>query len=124
MPILYCSVMISLHDLYNLRLSRGIGEWPELQRIGLCTAPDFIRRCTVRTRPSGYTPGYLTCKRSSNSREVRQGYASAADLGRRSLERATPGIFLLRALPVPPAKIKVFSEALKPRIGTPAHWDS
>lgn len=40
-PILYCSVMISLHDLYDFRLPRGIGEWPEHQRIGLCTAPDL-----------------------------------------------------------------------------------
>ncbi len=39
--LLYCSIMISLHDLYNFRLPRGIGEWPEHQRIGLRTAPDL-----------------------------------------------------------------------------------
>jgi hypothetical protein len=32
--------MISPHDLYNFR-PRGIGEWPEHQRIGLRTAPDL-----------------------------------------------------------------------------------
>ena len=37
----YCSVMISLHDLYDFRLRRGIGEWTEHQRIGLCTTPDL-----------------------------------------------------------------------------------
>ncbi len=41
MTILHCSVMISLPDLYTFRLPRRIGEWPEHQRIGLCTAPDF-----------------------------------------------------------------------------------
>ncbi len=35
------SIMISLHDLHNFRLPRGIGEWPEHQRIGLRTAPDL-----------------------------------------------------------------------------------
>ncbi|KOF17310.1 hypothetical protein AC244_17360 [Ensifer adhaerens] len=33
--------MISLHDLYNFRLPRSIGERPEHQRIGLRTAPDL-----------------------------------------------------------------------------------
>lgn len=33
------------------------------------------------------------------------------------------GIYLLRALQLPSAKIKVFSEALEAHIGTPAHWD-
>lgn len=41
MPNRYWSVTISLHDLYDLRLPRDIGEWPEHQRIGLCTAPDL-----------------------------------------------------------------------------------
>ncbi|WP_307960456.1 hypothetical protein, partial [Sinorhizobium medicae] len=29
LPILSCSVMISLHDLYNFRRPCGISEWPE-----------------------------------------------------------------------------------------------
>jgi hypothetical protein len=33
--------MISLHGLNNVCLLRGIGEWPEHQRIGLRTAPDL-----------------------------------------------------------------------------------
>ncbi|MBB4504120.1 LysR family transcriptional regulator [Rhizobium leguminosarum] len=33
------------------------------------------------------------------------------------------GIYLLRALQMPSAKIRAFSEALKAHIGTPAHWD-
>ncbi|MNF10813.1 LysR substrate binding domain protein [compost metagenome] len=34
-----------------------------------------------------------------------------------------PGIYLLRALQVPSAKIRAFSDALKIFIGTPPRWD-
>jgi DNA-binding transcriptional LysR family regulator len=42
--------------------------------------------------------------------------------GERWNERPS-GIYLLRALQAPSAKIRAFSEALKAHIGTPAHWD-
>ncbi len=35
---------------------------------------------------------------------------------------STSGIYLLRALPAPPAKVKAFTLALKDHIGTPARW--
>lgn len=52
-----CFGMISLRDLYNFR-PRGIGEWPEHQRIGLRTAqarpfkhPGIFEYADRRTSP-------------------------------------------------------------------------
>jgi DNA-binding transcriptional LysR family regulator len=53
---------------------------------------------------------------------VKQGELVRLPLSGEAWNERSSGIYLLRALQVPSAKIRTFTEALKNHIGTPPRW--
>ena len=72
---------LTRHGMSQLReLMKGsLAPWPARPNTSACAISlrqIFRRRCTVRSRPSGYRPGYVTCNRSSSWPPVDAGLAS------------------------------------------------
>ncbi len=98
-------------------LGHSVGALPNEAQIFRCDDFEALRLAALAHLGIGLLPTWVVGPDVSEGRLVRLSLAGE------TWNRKAAGIYLLRALPQPAAKLRVFIEALRRHVGSPPIWE-